>query len=373
MGHVEQAIADYSDVLRHEPRHVKAAYARAACQNRKGNFAEANRAHRPFVPSPKSIAITSRVSVLVAADGLNLVPEVSVRLHACAATARHAKLAIATSDVFDSSMGSAEDYDRALKMDAEQTSSSKQRPAAVVRPRAEPGQLQALQRRPDRAAQPAASRQPEQDSSAAAPDMASAVRGQNAAHAQQPEGCQNSSLNQHSHGEHVQSSGKAAQQARQADHASQQAAAEKHYAQGYKLRKAVCSLQTVSVHAHRTSHVAIEDVKCEHACFQVCFADCFVHAAMRRQAMSITCRVSMMQRPQHTAKLWRLTHSISRHFSTGALYMTVWATTMPRLQTTQLPSSCSLTTALHTTIVASHMIAMALCKRQSQTSQLQYS
>lgn len=44
LGDVDQAIAEYTQVLRHDAGHIKASYARAACQNRRGNFAEANSA-----------------------------------------------------------------------------------------------------------------------------------------------------------------------------------------------------------------------------------------------------------------------------------------------------------------------------------------
>lgn len=41
MGNLEGAIADFTTVLRLDPNHVKASYARGACQNVKGDFAEA--------------------------------------------------------------------------------------------------------------------------------------------------------------------------------------------------------------------------------------------------------------------------------------------------------------------------------------------
>jgi tetratricopeptide (TPR) repeat protein len=41
---LDEAIADFSLVLQQDPNHIKASYARGACQNLKGDFAEAIRA-----------------------------------------------------------------------------------------------------------------------------------------------------------------------------------------------------------------------------------------------------------------------------------------------------------------------------------------
>ena len=41
MGQLDEAIADFTAVLELEPDHVKAAYARGACRNLKGEFAPA--------------------------------------------------------------------------------------------------------------------------------------------------------------------------------------------------------------------------------------------------------------------------------------------------------------------------------------------
>jgi tetratricopeptide (TPR) repeat protein len=41
MGRVDQAIEAFTFVLKQEPAHIKASYARGACQNLKGYFAEA--------------------------------------------------------------------------------------------------------------------------------------------------------------------------------------------------------------------------------------------------------------------------------------------------------------------------------------------
>lgn len=48
MGQLDEAIADFTAVLELEPDHVKAAYARGACRNLKGEFA-------PAIGEPDSI------------------------------------------------------------------------------------------------------------------------------------------------------------------------------------------------------------------------------------------------------------------------------------------------------------------------------
>ena len=47
MGAVDKAIEAFTRVLKQDPNHIKAAYARGACQNLKGFFAEAICAHLP--------------------------------------------------------------------------------------------------------------------------------------------------------------------------------------------------------------------------------------------------------------------------------------------------------------------------------------
>lgn len=41
MGHIDESIEDFTRVLDLDPDHVNAAYARGACENRRGNFEKA--------------------------------------------------------------------------------------------------------------------------------------------------------------------------------------------------------------------------------------------------------------------------------------------------------------------------------------------